>query len=155
MKKTSAIASARAAIGYKNLTVLINACNLKHVNSWNLWLDDGLNELRVNKIATVHVSNKIITTDIFEKALPFTIYDNSYWVYKLNNYLYMMGNDGILRCSLFEGGQWAGNRKPLTLGLESLMMIIDSLVSKESGDNFGLINNLEKGLEKTICQWIN
>lgn len=155
MKKTSAIASARAAIGYKNLTSLINACNLKHVNSWNLWLDDGLNELRINKIATVHVSNKNITTDIFEKALPFNIYNNSYWVYKLNNYLYMMGNDGILRCSVFENKQWIGNKKPLTLGLDSLMIVIDALVSKENNVSFGLINNLEKELEKTICQWIN
>ena|SRR5690606_13176855 len=154
MKKTSAIASARAVIKYKNLTSLINACNLKHVNSWNLWIDDGLNELRINKIATVYVSNKNITTDIFEKALPYNIYDNSYWIYKYNDILYMMGNDGLLRASLFEGSEWVGNRKPLTLGLKELMMVIDSFATKKSCSNFGLINNLEKGLKETICQWI-
>ena len=154
MKKTSAIASARAVIKYKNLTALINACNLKHVGSWNLWIDDGLNELRINKRTTVYVSNKSITKDIFEKALPYNIYDNSYWIYKYNDILYMMGNDNILRCSLFKDGQWIGNKKPLTLGLEELMMVVDSFVSKKSSLSFGLINNLEKGLKEIICQWI-
>jgi len=140
MLKSSALASAKAFLKDPKFSILADIALLEHKGSWRVWEDIDGNRLRIqkNKAVKVYPSNRTAqsTKDIFRKAHPSLIAKNSYWVLiiraKDKSIMSFLGDDGVLRASLFEKKVWKYNFPVLLLGVQALRYISSGYIDNEA-----------------------
>jgi hypothetical protein len=138
MIKSRAIASARSALPEANFDALVLMLDLNNYD-WRNWTDPNGNKLVITKNSKVKIyQNKeeyIVTKDIFRKAHPSSIANNSYWVLSIfsknKTILNFVGNDGKLRSCVFENGIWKYNFNPILLGFNVLRYISTGYINDE------------------------
>lgn len=138
MKKASAIASAKALTKEPRFSIIVDVLELQSNKNWRVWEDSEKNLLKISKNGAVQVypsKNSISTKDIFRKAHPALIAKYSYWVKVLfgkgKTILVFLGEDGFLRCCMFEDNKWIGNQSPLLLGFKLLKVIVSGYIESE------------------------
>src|SRR5690606_13925175 len=96
------------------------------------------NILRITQNGWVKIyqgKNPTTTRDVFRKANPNIIAKHSYWVLYLYSpeqiIIAFLGNDGLLRCSLFKDNKWVGNQCPIFLGFKILKIIASGYIDPE------------------------
>jgi|SRR5690606_30442622 len=138
MKRSAAIASARIGTKESRFNTIVEILDLKHKGDWRIWEDAESNILKISKNGAVQVypsKISITTRDIFKKAEPKLIAKHSYWVLCLfgttQKILVFLGNDGILRCCLFDNNQWIENLSSVLLGFKTLKVIASGYIDSE------------------------
>lgn len=141
MKISAAIASARAGTKEPKFDIITEILDLKPKGNWRVWEDAESNILKISKNGSVLIrpSNNPYTTtnprDVFRKAHPKLIAKHSYWVLAMfgqnQAILSFLGNDGILRCCLFDDKGWLGNQNPILLGFRTLKVIASGYIDSE------------------------
>ena len=118
---------------------MVSICDLNpHPTDWKLWYDEHGNQLKLNDTRiTINLTKtpNNTTRNIFIKALPKSIANNSYWLMLMegaNEKVFcFMGNDGLLRICYFVDEEWKGNLQPLYIGLEPLQKVINEYLNLE------------------------
>lgn len=138
MKRTSAIASAKVLTKEPRFQVIADILEISPKETWRVWEDDEKNLLKISKNGAVQVypsKDPVSTKDVFKKAHPRMIAKHSYWVMVLsskNKYvLIFLGEDGFLRCSIFEDNKWVENQSPVLLGFKLLKVIASGYIDSE------------------------
>lgn len=137
MQTKRAIASARAFLGVP-FDLLVDIANIETKGDWHFWEDAEGNRLRIAKNKSVQVypakQEAAHTKDVFRKALPSRIAQQSYWVLAIfgkSTLLNFLGHDGMLRCCYFEDHVWKGNISPVLLGYQALRYVFSGYMDLE------------------------
>jgi hypothetical protein len=121
--RVRSIASARAVI--PGFDTIADICDLQPLNGWSKWEDYSGNRLTITKKKSILVypseSPLQKTSDFLRLSTPKMIAQYSYWLLYIrggkDTYMFLMGNDGRLRCCKFTDGKWKGNLDPLCTGI--------------------------------------
>jgi hypothetical protein len=132
-------ASAKAYLGNESFDLIVDMCLLHPNDSWMEWRDAEGNRLRLtkNRMGVVCPAKTVLyqTGDILRKSKPGQIMKHSYWMAGFfsssKSVLVFLGNDGLLRSSLF-GSSWLYNFSPLLLGYVILNMVTVSYLENEA-----------------------
>lgn len=138
IKQHQAIASARAYLTDAKFDNIVSMLNLECIGDWHHWKDSDDNILTITKKRSAIIypakERSFSTKDLFRKASPETIAKHSYWVIYIERQdkktLSFLGNDGILRSSLFENN-WICNFSSMLLGFQILKYISNYYLEDE------------------------
>lgn len=139
MNKNRFIASAKAFLPKSNFPAIVTLLDINPEKDWKHWRDIEGNQLiiRKNKGVVTYISgkNSYQTNDIFRKALPLLISQNSYWVLAMFGdeitILNFVGNDGLLRSCYFEKNEWKYNFKSIFFGFNVIEYVAQEYLEEE------------------------